>query len=89
MQVVQEAWESITNTKVFGALSGAKHDTVLVQEFIKGSEYVLDVVSRNGEHKLVTIWKYDKRPTNRASFCYFRTKLINASMKPRDVSINV
>mmetsp|Transcript_5200 Transcript_5200/g.6792 ORF Transcript_5200/g.6792 Transcript_5200/m.6792 type:complete len:518 (-) Transcript_5200:11-1564(-) len=87
VQEVQEAWEFITDTTVFGAMSGAKHDTVLVQEFIEGSEYALDVVSRNGEHKIAAIWKYDKRPANGASFCYFRTKLVDASMEPRDVPL--
>jgi hypothetical protein len=72
------------DTTVFGAMSGAKHDAVLVQEFIEGSEFALDVVSRNGEHKLTAIWKYDEHPTNSATFRYFRTKVVDASMEPRD-----
>ena len=41
----QEAWDAITDTTVFGVMSDSKHDCVLVQEFLEGPEYALDVVS--------------------------------------------
>jgi len=44
---------------------------VLCQEFLKGTEYVVDHVSRNGVHKTMMVWKYDKRPTNGAAFVYW------------------
>ena len=34
-------------------------------------EYVVDHVSRNGVHKTMMCWVYDKRPANGAQFCYF------------------
>merc|ERR1712039_1025464 len=50
---------------------GAQDAAVLCQEFLKGTEYVVDHVSRNGVHKCVMVWRYDKRPTNGAAFVYW------------------
>merc|ERR1712178_549993 len=36
-----------------------------------GKEYVVDHVSRDGVHKCVMVWEYDKRPTNGAAFVYY------------------
>jgi len=52
---------------------GSQGASVLVQEFLKGKEYVIDHVSRDGVHKTVAIWVYDKRPCNGADFVYFGT----------------
>lgn len=43
----------------------------LCQEYLQGREYVVDQVSLNGEHKVMTVWLYDKRDANGASFVYF------------------
>merc|ERR1712203_567811 len=50
---------------------GSQNASVLCQEFLKGKEYVIDHVSRNGVHKTMMIWVYDKRPTNGAAFVYY------------------
>jgi biotin carboxylase len=50
---------------------GAQGAAVLCQEFLKGKEYVVDHVSRDGVHKTVMVWVYDKRPTNGAAFVYY------------------
>lgn len=50
---------------------GLVNEAVLVQEFLEGTEYVVDTVSRDGEHKVVAVWQYDKRPVNNAAFVYF------------------
>jgi uncharacterized membrane protein YgcG len=52
---------------------------VLVQEFLVGQEYVVDTVSCNGVHKVMAVWRYDKRPTNGAAFVYYRTQLRHCS----------
>jgi len=44
---------------------------VLCQEFLKGKEYVVDHVSKDGIHKTVMIWVYDKRKANGSAFVYF------------------
>ncbi|KAF1323583.1 Argininosuccinate lyase 2, partial [Globisporangium splendens] len=50
---------------------GIENNAVLLQEYLEGDEYVVDTTSRNGEHKVIAIWKYDKRRVNNAAFVYF------------------
>lgn len=45
---------------------GAQDAGVLIQEYLRGTEYVIDHVSRDGVHKTTMIWVYDKRPLNGA-----------------------
>ena len=52
-------------------VNGIECHEVLCQEFLKGKEYVVDHVSRNGVHKTVMVWEYDKRPANGSAFVYF------------------
>lgn len=56
---------------------GLINENVLAQEYLRGTEYVIDQVSRNGVHKVVTIWQYDKRFVNGAAFVYFGMKLVS------------
>jgi biotin carboxylase len=53
--------------KMFGIINPG----VLCQEFLKGKEYVVDHVSRDGVHKTTMLWVYDKRPANGSNFVYF------------------
>ena len=63
--------------RIYGKRNGLGliNESVLVQEFLGGKEYVIDKVSRDGEHKLVAIWEYDKRSINNANFVYFGMRL--------------
>lgn len=67
--------------RIYGKVNGIglMNDCVLVQEFLVGKEYVVDKVSKDGLHKLVAIWEYDKRRVNGANFVYFGMRL-----KPSD-----
>lgn len=67
--------------RIFGKVNGIGilNENVLVQEFLRGKEYVVDKVSKDGVHKLVAIWEYDKRKANGANFVYFGMRL-----KPSD-----
>ena len=47
----------------------------LCQEFLEGTEYVVDGVSRDGIYKVCALWEYDKRSVNGANFVYFGMKL--------------
>ena len=38
--------------------------------------YVVDSVSRAGEHKVVALWRYDKGDVNGAPFVYFGAELM-------------
>ena len=52
-------------------VNGGEVPAVLCQEFLKGKEYVVDHVSRDGIHKTTMVWVYDKRPANGSAFVYF------------------
>ncbi|CAB9520870.1 Inherit from NOG: acetyl-CoA carboxylase biotin carboxylase [Seminavis robusta] len=52
-------------------VNGGDCPAVLCQEFLRGKEYVVDHVSRDGVHKTVMVWVYDKRPVNGSAFVYF------------------
>lgn len=73
---VQEAYSNIYGTSILGSMTD-KHDAVLVQEFATGTEYALDIISKNGEHKIAAVWRYDKRPANGRSFVYHATELVD------------
>ncbi|KAL3764742.1 hypothetical protein ACHAW5_011293 [Stephanodiscus triporus] len=74
------AFDRIYGSGIFGS-PGQKHENVLVQEFAIGEEFAIDTVSRDGELKIVAIWKYDKRPANGAPFVYYATKLFDDNNK--------
>lgn len=52
-------------------VNGGGVPAVLCQEFLKGTEYVVDHVSLDGVHKTMMVWMYDKRPANGSAFVYF------------------
>jgi hypothetical protein len=43
-------------------VNGGQCPAVLCQEFLRGTEYVVDHVSRDGRHVTTMVWVYDKRP---------------------------
>ena len=49
----------------------ASRGTVVVQEYLDGDEWIVDTVSRDGHHKVVALWRYDKGEANGAPFVYF------------------
>merc|ERR1712232_688777 len=59
--------------------AGAQDGAVICQEFLAGQEYVVDHVSRDGEHKAVMVWVYDKRPTNGGEFVYYNMLPVESS----------
>jgi len=62
---------------------GQVNDGALVQEFLQGTEYVIDGVSRDGVYKVITIWEYDKRSVNGANFVYYGMR-IRSSLGPKE-----
>ena len=73
LDAVQAAFNSIMG-KVNGL--GLVNKAVLVQEYLEGQEYVVDMVSREGEHKVAAIWAYDRRPANGAHFVCHGQRLL-------------
>ena len=52
-------------------VNGGYCEEVLCQEYLKGAEYVVDHVSRDGVHKTAMIWVYEKHAVNGGDFVYF------------------
>lgn len=69
----KEAFESLIGTPIYG---GGVNDKVLVQEYARGQEYALDTVAKDGDIKVLAIWKYHKRAANGAPFCYQAAELV-------------
>lgn len=59
--------------------AGAQDSAVICQEFLAGQEYVVDHVTRDGVHKTVMAWVYDKRPTNGGEFVYYNMMPVESS----------
>ena len=76
MEDVKAAFGNIMG-KVNGL--GLVNRNLLVQEFLEGQEYVVDSVSRDGVHKVVAIWAYDRRAANGASFVCFGQRLLTSN----------
>jgi biotin carboxylase len=64
----KDHFELLVNSRLVRPTEGP---VVLVQEFLRGKEYVIDHVSRDGVHKLMMIWYYDKRPANATDYVHF------------------
>jgi biotin carboxylase len=55
---------------------GATNPAAVVQEFIEGTEYVVDMVSVDAQPKLTAVWQYD-RPEGTSDFiCYDAMRLL-------------
>jgi biotin carboxylase len=70
---VRQAYATLEGTR---NCLGLLNYSVLLQEYLKGDEYVVDTVSRSGVHKCVAIWKYDKRLFNGSPVVYFGMRLM-------------
>lgn len=69
-------------------VNGGDCPSVLCQEFLKGTEYVVDHVSRDGVHKTCMVWVYDKRKANGSSFVYFGMKPVDPTTEQSKILIN-
>jgi biotin carboxylase len=68
---IEEAEEHFTLLMTSQRKVGSQNASVLCQEFLKGKEYVVDHVSRDGVHKTTMVWMYDKRKANGGDFVYY------------------
>lgn len=49
---------------------------LVVQQFMRGTEYIVDTVSHQGHHMVVNIWKYNRIFVNGAPFVYDTKELV-------------
>lgn len=71
---VRAAFAKLEGTK---NILGLENYAVLCQEFLAGDEYVVDTVSSGGSHKVVAIWRYDKRDYHGSPVVYHGMQLLN------------
>lgn len=68
---LEEAKEHFELLMKSQSVNGGQNSMVLCQEFLRGKEYIVDHVSRDGVHKTSMVWLYDKRPANGSAFVYY------------------
>jgi len=68
---IEEAREHFELLMKSQLVNGGDCPAVVCQEFLRGKEYVVDQVSRDGVHKTTMVWVYDKRHANGSAFVYF------------------
>eukprot|EP00557_Chaetoceros_sp_GSL56_P009270 CAMPEP_0176498996 /NCGR_PEP_ID=MMETSP0200_2-20121128/12662_1 /TAXON_ID=947934 /ORGANISM="Chaetoceros sp., Strain GSL56" /LENGTH=1002 /DNA_ID=CAMNT_0017897327 /DNA_START=611 /DNA_END=3619 /DNA_ORIENTATION=+ len=81
----KEHFEKLMSSQL---VNGGECPSVLCQEFLKGTEFVVDHVSRDGVHKTCMIWVYDKRKANGANFVYFGMKPVDPTTEQAKILIN-
>jgi biotin carboxylase len=79
-EAVRTGFRTLEGTK---NVLGLTNYSVLLQEYLRGDEYVVDTVSRSGVHKCVAIWKYDKRMFNGSPVVYFGIRLMSVDDEPQ------
>eukprot|EP00956_Cyclotella_meneghiniana_P031498 scaffold82841_cov63-Cyclotella_meneghiniana.AAC.10 len=77
---VWTAFDTIMGGSYCDHCTAYKHynnDGVLIQEFMEGTEYIVNLVCNEGVRKCTAMWKYDKRPYNGGSFVCFGKSLLS------------
>lgn len=72
-----ELVDSIKN--VFGTVNyyGEEIKEILIQECIKGDEYIVNTVSHNGVPRVTLVWKYNKVKTSEGAIVYDSCETVN------------
>jgi hypothetical protein len=70
-QTFEEAKDHFDLIMSTAMIDGGDNTGALAQEFLRGKEYIVDHVSRDGIHKCFMLFVYDKRPANGAPFVYY------------------
>ena len=70
---VRAAFQSLIIKPKYG---GGLNEALVVQECLQGTEYAVDTVSKDGEIKVVAMWKYKKYNINDAPFVYQCSELV-------------
>lgn len=68
------AYDTIINT--VNALD-INNDKILIQEFLEGTEYIVNSATLNNKHVITDIWRCDKTSINNRNFVYDKTVLLD------------
>lgn len=73
----QELIEHLTELFLKENLYGDEIEEFVIQERIKGDEYIVNTVSCDGVHRVTTMWKYHKVASSDGSYIYDYMETIN------------
>ena len=73
---IQDAIDHYNNIKGLPTGTGRTDSDVLIQEYIGGTEYIVDSLSCNGKHMITDIWSYAKVRSDDGTLAYDYAKLI-------------
>lgn len=72
-EMINSLEELFTKTNRYGD----KNNNLLIQERINGTEYIVNTVSCNGQHRVTLIWKYKKVKTSEGAMIYDTCETVN------------
>ncbi|XXT17134.1 ATP-grasp domain-containing protein [Sorangium sp. So ce429] len=58
---------------------GLLNEAVLIQEYLEGTEYIVNTVSLKGRHRVTDAWRYRKIAVNGGSFVYEKCEILDPS----------
>ena len=73
---VEDAVEHLKVMKAAPSAYGVIGADVLIQEYIGGTEYIVDTLSCDGEHMLTDVWVYSKVRSDDGTLAYDSIKLV-------------
>lgn len=72
----QEMIDAVNEVFNLTGVYGNELTELVIQERIKGQEYVVNTVSCNGTHRVTTIWKYNKIKTSEGGNIYDNDEIV-------------
>mmetsp|Transcript_33397 Transcript_33397/g.70265 ORF Transcript_33397/g.70265 Transcript_33397/m.70265 type:complete len:370 (-) Transcript_33397:261-1370(-) len=79
VEQARSMYDAIRRSHISLDNSGGRASQPVIQEFLQGTEYVVDTVSADGVHKCVALWRYEKGARNGAPFVYLGDELVPAA----------
>ena len=73
---VQEVMQYFTAVMAEPDFLGARNAALLLQELAQGTEYIVNTVSRAGEHVVTDIWEYHRIPVGALGNAYEYARLV-------------
>jgi hypothetical protein len=73
MELCQAIARILGSTDIFGS----NNESVLVQSYLSGVEYIVDTVSCDGQSRVCGVWRYEKRISDHGKPLYNRDMLVD------------